>query len=84
MPLSRGFPIKGVRRLGGGSTREGSDRRIRNPLRLLLLLLLSRRSFLPSFLSSTEISRSLFVVLESPSILRSAGGAQHGVSCEWV
>lgn len=64
MPLSRGFPIKGVRRLGGGSTREGSDRRIRNPLRLLLLLLLlSRRSFLPSFLSSTEISRSRFVVL---------------------
>lgn len=27
MPLSRGFPIKGVRRLGGGSTREGSDQK---------------------------------------------------------
>lgn len=54
MPLSRGFPIKGVQRWVVDE-RKGSDRRIRNPLRLLLLL-----PFPFLFPLVTEISRSRF------------------------
>lgn len=74
MPLSRGFPIKGVQRLDGSSTR-GKDRIDGSEIHCVFF-------FFFLFLSSSLSSRK-YRGVDSPSILRSAVG-EFSVSREWV
>lgn len=76
MPLSRGFPIKGVQRLDGSSTR-GKDRIDGSEIHCVFFFF-----FFFLFLSSSLSSRK-YRGVDSPSILRSAV-AELSVSREWV